>query len=66
MNYATDEAIKTANAHLNNVGLPSYTMLMCTLRYLLSQAELSDIGERNAAVLRAYEMTRQYLHAVQP
>lgn len=49
------EALAEADAQTNNVGLPTYSHLVQTLRYLLSQAVLTDLPASNFAVAQARE-----------
>lgn len=44
MNTATEEAIATADAHLNNVGLPTYTELLATM---CDAAEINPFGDNH-------------------
>ena len=55
MKNAVKEAIEKANAELNNVGLPNYSMVMQTLQYLYQQASLSDLERDNHAMGKARE-----------
>jgi len=61
MNYAKSEAIAIANAHLSNVGLPTYSELLALAQSAAGMAvwhvparEVADVSEV-ARILRALE-----------
>jgi len=60
---APTEAIENANAYLNNVGLPTYRTVLDTLAHLLSQAQLSNLGPHNSAVLKSQALLNDVLLA---
>lgn len=48
-----NEALANANAHLASVGLPVYGQVVQHLRYLLEQAQKSDLPVSNGAIKNA-------------
>ncbi len=60
-NDAEREAVANADAHLNNVGLPTYTDTVLRLVYLVGQANLSDLATtKNAGLIKAMELLDKF------
>lgn len=57
LNDAQREAIATADAHLGNAALPTWTAMWCALHYLHQQASLSDLPPTNGALRLAATLT---------
>jgi hypothetical protein len=54
------EAIANADAHLNNVALPTYSQMMDHLVYLAQQAELSNLSHDNLALKKARALLQKF------
>ena len=52
-NDSEREAVASADAHLNDAGLPTYTDTVLHLVYLVKQANLSELAPKNQALKKA-------------
>lgn len=57
---AKTEAIEKADAELNNAGLPTYSEMVASLRYLSNQAALSDLSDANQSRIKAREVLAKF------
>lgn len=60
---AKTEAIADACAHLNNVGLPNVADILSALAAVTKCAALDPYLERDARVIRAQQILREYAQA---